>query len=325
MDTRRRPQRPPQQRPHRAAADIALLAAPPPASDWQEIASLEPAGVGFLEPAPRQTSAQAIGAVDGLIGAAVFGWAYDPDFGRRRLRVTLTVNDTVVAETVANGLRRELAGTGNHDGFSGFACSIPADKFTSGAVVRVFADGIELNNSPLTLGSRQIDGALEPIKGATASGWVRERVREPTRAVLDMFVDGRLVRSVTADRLREELKAHGVDDGCFGYAEPLPASCFDGGVHEIEFRHRASGNAVAPGARAFRAGYTGALDRLDQYGGQGWVTCAETPGRPAALDIVVNGARVAVTAETPRPDIRAARGIEAVGFEFSIPGSVSRH
>ena len=327
MDSRRRPPRPSPQRPPQPPAGV--IAPPPasdwPASDWDDIAGLAPAGVGFLEPVARQPSVKAIGAVDGLIGAAVFGWAYDAEYARRRLRITLTVNDTVVAETVANGLRRELVGAGDHDGFSGFACSIPADKFTAGAVVRVFADGVELTNSPLSLGSRRIDGVLEPIKGATASGWVRERVRQPTRAALDMFVDGRLVRTVTADRLREELKAHGVDDGRFGFAEPLPESCLDGGAHEIEFRHRASGQAVAPGARAFRASYTGALDRLDQYGGSGWVSCAEAPGRPIGLDIVVNGERVAATAETRRPDVRAARGIEAWGFEFAIPGSVSRH
>jgi hypothetical protein len=51
-----------------------VIAPPPasdwPASDWDDIAGLAPAGVGFLEPAARQPSVKALGAVDGLIGAA---------------------------------------------------------------------------------------------------------------------------------------------------------------------------------------------------------------------------------------------------------------
>ncbi len=325
MESRRPRRRSPPQ-------DIAALGAPPPASDWLEIADLAPAGVGFVEPAavpppPGRSSplAPPIGAIDGLIGATVFGWAYDPGFGRRRLKIAMYVNERLAAETVANGLRRELVGVGAHDGFSGFACSIPPKAFVAGATVRVFADGIELGNSPLSLGSKQIDGIFEPIKGVTASGWVRERVRAAPRALLDMIVDGKLVRSFTADRLREELKAHGADDGRFGFAEALPGSCLDGGDHEVEFRHRASGSIVAPGARRFRANYAGTLERLDQHGGGGWIACAEAPGMPIGLDIVVNGERVAIVAEQPRPDVRAAHGIAAFGFEFVIPATVSRH
>ena len=192
-------------------------------------------------------------------------------------------------------------------------------------MVRVFADGIELNNSPLTLGSRQIDGALEPIKGAIASGWVRERVREPTRAVLDMFVDGRLVRSVTADRLREELKAHGVDDGCLGYAEPLPASCFDGGVHEIEFRAPRLGKCYrARRPRLPRRLHRGARPARPAW--RTWLGSLRRGARPAGRSRCRRqwraGRRRRRDAAPRHP---AARGIEAVGFEFSIPGSVSHH
>src|SRR4029077_12239134 len=161
--------------------------------------------------------------------------------------------------------------------------------------------------------------------GIVAGGWVRERTREPTRAALDMIVDGKPVRQVIADRLRDELKTHGVGDGCIGFAEPLPVSCLDGGEHEIGFVHRGSGAIVAPGPRRFRAAYAGALERLDQNGGSGWVHCRETPGRAIALDVVANGERVAIVANHPRPDIRAAHGLDARGFAFRIPETVSRH
>ena len=255
----------------------------------------------------------------------MFGWAYDRDFGRRRVKITMFVNDKLAVETTANGLRRELVGIGSHDGFSGFVCPIPADKFLPGAALRLFADGTELTAAPIPLGPRHFDGIFEPIAGATATGWVRERVREPTRAVLDMYIDGRRERTLTADRLRGELKTHGIGDGCFGFAEALPDSCLDGSEHRIEFRHRASGLVLGPGALRFRASYIGVMERLDQYGGGGWVFCREAHHRPVCLDVVVNGEPITVVADRSRGDVRTVHGVDSCGFEFRIPETVSRH
>jgi GT2 family glycosyltransferase len=281
--------------------------------------------VGFVENAPRSQRSNTIGAIDGLIGSSVFGWAYDRYFGRRRVTVTMYIDDKLAVETIANGLRRELVGTDGHDGFSGFVCPIPPEKFAAGASLRVFADEMELTSAPLVLGPKQIDGVFEPIEGAVATGWVRERVLEPTRAVLDLYIDGKLARTITADRLRGELKTHGVGDGSFGFAELLPDSCLDGSEHQIEFRHRASGIVVAPGPRPFRASFLGLLERLDQYGGMGWLFCREAPNRPVNLDIVVNGERISVEADRSRHDVRAVYGVEECGFDFYIPETVSRH
>ena len=302
-----------QRRPAQAVAGA--VAVDPPSRDGAKSSS------GVAAP-PRFNT---VGGVDGLIGTSVFGWAYDRDFGRRRVKIALHVNDVLAAETTANGLRRELVGVGGHDGFSGFVCAIPPEKFTADTIIRVLANGIELGAAPLILGPKHIDGAFEPLTVATASGWVRERVLQPTRAVLDMSIDGHRVCTIIADRLRPELKAHGIADGCFGFAEPLPEACFDGGEHLIEFRHRASGTVVAPGARRFTASFAGALERLDEHGGSGWVFCREAPARPVALDIVVNGEIISAVADRPRSDVRASEGIEACGFEFRVPATVSRH
>jgi GT2 family glycosyltransferase len=310
------PQTGPRRRPRRAArapAKVVAAALPSP-----EVTAPAPPVI----PPPRFNT---VGAIDGLIGASVFGWAYDRDFGRRRVKIAVHIDGRRVAETIANGLRRELAGIGNHDGFSGFACAIPPEKFVPGATIRVFADGTELGAAPLLLGPQEIDGVLEPFAGATASGWVRERVLTPTRAVLDMYVDGRPVRTVTADRLRPELKRHGVADGCFGFAEALPESCLDGSEHRVELRHRASRMVVAPGTRRFTASFVGVLERLNEHGGAGWLFCREAPTRPVSLDIAVNGETITIVADRSRGDVRAVHGVESCGFEFHIPETVSRH
>src|SRR5579862_4153155 len=310
------PQTGPRRRPRRAvrpSAEIVAAALPSP---------------DVTLPAPPVMSPlrlNTVGAIDGLIGTSVFGWAYDRDFGRRRVKIAVHIDGKRVAETMANGLRRELAGIGSHDGFSGFACAIPPEKFVPGATIRVFADGTELGAGPLVLGPQEIDGVLEPLTGPAATGWVRERVLAPTRAVLDMYVDGHPVRTATADRLRPELKRHGVADGCFGFAEALPESCLDGSEHRVEFRHRASGTVIAPGARCFTASFVGALEQLNEHGGAGWLFCREAPTRPVNLDIVVNGETIPVVADRSRGDVRAVHGVESCGFEFHIPETVSRH
>ena len=150
-------------------------------------------------------------------------------------------------------------------------------------------------------------------------------MREPTRAVLDMVIDGRVARSFTADRLRPELQANGIADGCFGFAEALPDSCLDGGEHLIEIRHHATGQMLAPGAQRFRATFLGVMERLDQYGGGGWVFCREARDRAVSLEIVVNGERIEAAADRSRGDVRAVHGVEHCGFEFRVPETMSRH
>ncbi len=320
------PRTEPRQRQRRPAQIAAGAASPLPVTEKKPVTAVPVAlaSRGFVDRGQPQRF-NTIGAIDGLLGAAVFGWAYDRDFGRRRVKITMYINDKLAAEATANGLRRELVGVGGHDGFSGFVCPIPPERFLAGTSIRLFADGAELTTTPLILGPQQIDGAFEPITHAIATGWVRERVLASTRAVLDMYIDGRLERTITADRLRAELKAHGIGDGCFGFAETLPDSCLDGNEHRIEFRHHASGKVITPGASRFRASYLGILERLDQYGGAGWVFCREAPDRPVNLDIAVHGERISVVADHSRGDVRAVHGVEACGFDFRTPETVSRH
>lgn len=132
-------------------------AAPGPASPIDTPASL--GGLSLVDRSAPPQRFNTVGGIDGLIGMAVLGWAYDRDFGRRRVKITLFVNDQLVLDTTANGLRRELVGIGGHDGFSGFICPIPPERFSPGASIRVFGDGTELTAAPLTLGPRFLTGS----------------------------------------------------------------------------------------------------------------------------------------------------------------------
>src|SRR5215469_4116519 len=171
-------------------AGPAARVAPGPASPIDAPTPL--GGMNLVDRSAPPQRFKTIGGIDGLIGMAVLGWAYDRDFGRRRVKITMFVNDQLVLEAAANGLRRELVGIGGHDGFSGFICAIPPERFSAGASIRVFGDGTELTAEPLVLGPTRFDGIFEPIAGAVATGWVRERVREPSRARLEMYIHSKL-------------------------------------------------------------------------------------------------------------------------------------
>jgi hypothetical protein len=106
-----------------ANASSAARAAPGPASPIDVPTPL--GGMSLVDRSAPPQRFNTVGGIDGLIGMAVLGWAYDRDFGRRRVKITMFVNDQLVLETTANGLRRELVGIGSHDGFSGFICAIP--------------------------------------------------------------------------------------------------------------------------------------------------------------------------------------------------------
>src|SRR5215469_11761199 len=149
-------------------AGPAARVAPGPASPIDAPTPL--GGMSLVDRSAPPQRFNTVGGIDGLIGMAVLGWAYDRDFGRRRVKITVFVNDQLVLEATANGLRRELVGIGSHDGFSGFICSIPPERFSAGASIRIYGDGTELTTAPLQLGPRHFDGVAEPIAGSVATG-----------------------------------------------------------------------------------------------------------------------------------------------------------
>src|SRR5215469_16280510 len=110
------PRAEPRQRQRQAVpppAEASAPAAPSPAA----VAPPPAARVTVIDRSAEPNRFNTVGAIDGLLGSSVFGWAYDRDFGRRRVKVTMFVNDRLVLETSANGLRRELVGIGSHNGF----------------------------------------------------------------------------------------------------------------------------------------------------------------------------------------------------------------
>ena len=73
----------------------------------------------------RQVEADIDGRVDEVREGQVFGWAIDKNAPGRRLPVDILLDGEVVSQTVADGMRLDLAQVGVGDGRHGFAAWLP--------------------------------------------------------------------------------------------------------------------------------------------------------------------------------------------------------
>jgi len=77
------------------------------------------------------------------------------------------------------------------------------------------------------------EDVVEKLDCFVISGYIWDRQKPNTPAVLDIAMDGKTIGRVTADDLREDLLERGMGTGHYGYHFPLPPSARDGREHWI--------------------------------------------------------------------------------------------
>lgn len=194
------------------------------------------------------------GFVDRVLAGEVIGWAFDPGKPHRRVHVVARCEGRIVAETLADLPRKDLAQDGKGDGKHGFNLRLPA-AFLDGAPRKV---RIEVGSGPgrrllrggaITVSAKRPGGALPPPPKAAArhgvlenvaqgclSGWAAHPRNGGTPAVVDVYDDERYLGSVTADRPRPGLKEQGAPSGALGFQFRLPAAMDEGAHGRIRAR-----------------------------------------------------------------------------------------
>ena len=87
---------------------------------------------------PREgTGSGVVGYVEAVTGTAALGWAWRPGL-QERLAVELRLGAQTVAQSVADGMREDLARSGIGDGRHAFTLSIPDDMRARANELRVF-------------------------------------------------------------------------------------------------------------------------------------------------------------------------------------------
>lgn len=110
------------------------------------------------------------------------------------------------------------------------------------------ATGLPLVGSPLSIARPlQLAGAVTGLDGTTVLGWARDVNHPAVPIQVRLFVDGRQVGEMLAD------KPHG--DGTSGFRFPLPPGVMDGEVHWLSLRLR-SDQVVAETAEILPASLT---------------------------------------------------------------------
>jgi hypothetical protein len=84
-------------------------------------------------------------------------------------------------------------------------------------------------------------GHFDMATDEVIAGWAWDQ-RKPDQAVnVEIYVDTRLLATVSADQFREDLQEAGVGDGKHGFAYPTPARLKDGRPHVIRVKIAGTG------------------------------------------------------------------------------------
>lgn len=137
-----------------------------------------------------------VGYVEAATADRILGWAWAPGTPELRAAIELRLGDTVVANTVADLPRADLASNGIGDGRHAYEIAIPLEMRERSAELRIFA--------------RAGDGVAVPIGATPAADGLSDQVTKLLRGV-DMLVNSqRLIHRNLQAALTA--KAAGTDD-----------------------------------------------------------------------------------------------------------------
>jgi GT2 family glycosyltransferase len=253
------------------------------------------------------------GHVDGMEGSYVVGWAIGAQ-GNATIAVA-TQDGEILATGRASRHRPDLASLGL--GRTTLAFRIPVAFAEAPQLLRIFADGEELPNSPTITGPGRFDGFCA-LDAATVSGWVTERVPSftpPEIRIIDQHgaeVGRGIARpeAVRADPLFAP--AHFVielDDGCFGGERLLTVQAAGRTVTSLQCHLTLAGN----------------LETITPECVSGWLISPEAPGRCFDIDILRDGkpaghARCSQAREASRAAaVTAAQRLACLGDNAALP------
>ncbi len=254
------------------------------------------------------------GHLDGLTGWYLVGWAMN---GPQACEIVAR-NEAgdVVASGIAADHRPDLAATNEGRTNLGFRLLLP--PAIGGTAVQVFADGVELRNSPLTLGPGLFDGSCVIAEGAV-TGWVTERMVRFVAPLIEVFDDGgrRVARAQSA--------GGSVTDPFFtpaNYRAELDPTCF--GAGEMRLTVRANGVKFLVTTCNLRL--LGNIEQLTPTLCSGWVFSPDAPRRSFEIELRCEGRPPATAACTlARKDVAAKfPDVGACGFNLALPAIAGR-
>lgn len=192
-----------------------------------------------------------VGALDGLDGRILRGWAFDPLRADSAVSLDVVVDGVVVEEIAASQPRHDVALAGVGSSLCGFALHLGM-RFDDGEdheiAVRVSDGGADLPGSPIharfdTGYDPDIVSNLDPID-SRIRGWAYSKSAPEVPVELQVLIDGEEFSRIICDTERVDLAHTEHPDAC-GFDLALPSEVGDGHRHFVDVRVASSGRHLA--------------------------------------------------------------------------------
>ena len=192
-----------------------------------------------------------VGALDGLDGRILRGWAFDPLRADSPVSLDVVVDGIVVERIAASQPRHDVALAGVGSSLCGFAVHLGM-RFDDGEdheiAVRVSDGGVDLPGSPVraffdTGYDPDIVSNLDPIDWRIR-GWAYSKSAPEVPVELQVLIDGEEFTRIICDAERVDLAGTEHPDSC-GFDLALPAEVGDGQRHFVDVRVVPSGRHLA--------------------------------------------------------------------------------
>ena len=184
--------------------------------------------------------------------------------------------------------------------------------------------GIPVVAKPLQIAASDCGfaGYADPTDAPRAEGWVVDLARPRQRAKVELRVEGRVVATATADRMRADVAALGLSDGKSGFVLPFPRTVPLDRDLRIEIVVAGTGLNLcnSPYIRPASPPYVGFFDAVEGPFTGGWVVNMHDPETPLKVEAVCNGEVIgAGLADLYRGDVaNAGLATARCGFRFLL-------
>ncbi len=134
-------------------------------------------------------------------------------------------------------------------------------------------------------------GYADPTDAPRAEGWVVDLAHPKQHAKVELRVDGRVVATAVADRMRADVAALGLSDGRSGFVLPFPRTVRLDRDLRIEIVVAGTGLNLcnSPYIRPASPPYVGFFDAVEGPFTGGWVVNMHHPETPLKVEALCNG------------------------------------
>ncbi|WP_266366011.1 sialate O-acetylesterase [Tellurirhabdus rosea] len=234
-------------------------------------------------PAPTGDYQRPEGFLDIASCERVTGWAADRSRPNVSISVEVYVNGQLAGTVVADRPRADVGAYLNDNGLHGYEFVIPAPfRRNSNQTIQVRYSGSsrELSNSGQTVGGctapatdspvtpspaptpaayQQPEGHLDHASCDRITGWAADRAKPNTSIGVDLYIDGQLAGTLTADKLRTDVGAYLNDNGLHGFEFAIPSVYKTSGQHTVVARFAGSAQLFTMSTRQYTCANGGRL------------------------------------------------------------------